>query len=151
MKRDSIIIIAIIVIIGVLISSFVYNQPQNLAKRTLAYDIPEEATIVQTRRYGVLYWTRGYQMKIQINHDNANAYLNLLAETYGQPGDFLSYAEYQDFAASIFNEKDIVPIVEANTTVYVSVMQFADGVELIHIIASTSADEAYMYVYWSKA
>lgn len=150
MKKDLGIVIAVVLIIVILLSSFLYNRPANVFSRTIAYDLPEEAEIVETRRYGVLYYTRAYQMKIKISHEEPEQYLNLVLDTYDDVGRFMSYEEYQEFANNVFVSRDIVPVVEPNTTVYVSILEFTDGVKLMHIVASANQSDAYMYVYWSK-
>ena len=148
MSKDLKIVIAIALMIVVLLSSFIYNRPSFLASRTLPYDLPKEAEIVESRRFGVLYWTKGYQMKIKISHENPEEYLDILMSAYDQPGHFMSYEEYQEFATSIFQERDIIPVVEENTNVYVSVFEMESGESVTHIIASADQFDAYMYVYW---
>lgn len=150
MKKDLSIIVAILLIIVILISSFFYNRPAKLLDRTIAFDMPEEAEIVETRRYGVLFYTRAYQVKLKISHEEPEQYLDLIAGAYDQIGNFMSYNEYQSFANSVFVGRDIVPVVEPNTTVYVCAMEFTDNVKLIFVIASANQSDAYMYIYWSK-
>ena len=149
-KKDFLLLIVTVLLIAGIIAMFVYDRNSAVLERTLDYDLPFSCEVVEMKKHGSLFSRSSYEAKIKISHENPDPMLNTIIEAYGVEGTLLSYHEFEDIKDKLFEDIDIVPEPEHETTLWMQNVETSDGHKITHFMCAESETEAYLYIYYTR-
>lgn len=119
-KKDIVLIIATVIMLGVLIGGFIYDRTPALLDRTNCFLISEDENlnVVEIDKHGFLYNRVAYEAKIEIVGGYWETYYLSLANLYENPGQLMDFKEFQKYSEQNLNKVSIRPHPSNDATVW---------------------------------
>ena len=149
-KKDKILIVVTSILMIVLIGSYIWDINKFVLKRTMDIEVTEEMNVISMKKYGLLFYRKAYEARIQLPRENAEAKLTDIAAKYGMAPEVYSYEDYQTFAAQTFKSEILKPEPQVGTEVAVLKTFNADGDYITYMMDVENDTDAFIYVYYSR-
>lgn len=155
-KREKTMVTVTIALVIVLIISFIYDRNGAVLKRTLAYELPDDAKIVEMNKYGFSFYRVGYEAKILVNADNPEEILQCFVDGYDFSGSMMSGSEYADLQNLIFAEDGelsfakIKPEPAPGSGVWMCEVVTQDDHTIVQLLDIEAGDNSYLYIYYIR-
>ncbi|MCQ2515924.1 MAG: hypothetical protein MJ094_03585 [Saccharofermentans sp.] len=155
-RRERILIITTIVLALFMIGCFIYDSSKNLLKRTLAYELPQYAKVVEIDKHGFSFYRVGYEAKVLVDANNPEDILACFVNGYDFSGSMMSYQEYQEISELLFGEDgqlsyaDIVPNPASGSGVWMCEVITEEGHTIVQLLDIENSDDSYLYIYYIR-
>ena len=119
-KKDIILIVVTVIMLGVLVGGFIYDRTPALLDRTNCFLISEDENlnVVNIEKHGFLYNRVAYEAKIEILDGYWETYYFALANLYENQGQLMDFKEFQNYSEENLNKVSIRPHPSNDATVW---------------------------------
>ena len=150
-KRDIIMIIVTVILVGCMVAGFVYDRTPALLDRTNPYAFSEDENlkIIATEKKGFTFRRVSYEAKLQILNNYWEPYFTMVADTTGNPGQLMDKLEYQDYERQALSGAALKPVPSDDAVIWLCGLEYNDHA-LIYIIDQEDDGNAYFYIYYSR-
>ena len=158
-KKDIILIVITVILVGVLIGGFIYDRNEALLERTnrVAIAGDENLEIVSMNKVGFLYARAAYEAKLHVknsNYDTWSQYIIRIAETYGGEGQMFDYTQYKGYEADALNGVSLKPNPREDSFIWVLGVPLSEtSTENVVYVVTVEGEDAqvYIYLYYSRS
>lgn len=119
-KKDIVLIIITVIMLGVLAGGFIYDRTPALLDRTNCFLIStdENLKVVQIEKHGFLYNRQAYEAKIEIVDGYWELYYSALSNLYENEGQFMDFKEFKKYADANLDRVSVTPHPSNEATVW---------------------------------
>ncbi|MBP5654132.1 MAG: hypothetical protein J6X33_01315 [Clostridiales bacterium] len=119
-KKDIVLIVITVIMLGVLIGGFIYDRTPALLDRTNYFLISEDDNlrVSQIEKHGFLYNRAAYEAKIEILDGYWETYYFALANLYQNEGQLMDFKEFKKYADMNLDKVSITPSPDSKATVW---------------------------------
>lgn len=150
-KRDIVLIVITVLLVGVMIGGFIYDRTPALLDRTNPYEFSEDENlkIIASEKKGIVFNRVYYEVKLQILDGYWEGYYINFAEAIGNDGVFMDKAEYERYRDSSLTNAILKPVPSDDAIIWMIGIE-DDKAGIIYIIDQEADGNSYLYVYYSK-
>ena len=156
MKRKELILIVItVILVGVLIGGYIYDNNTALLERTnnIAIKEDENLEIVKVKKVGFMYARAAYEAKLRVKNNDWDYYILDIALNYGGTGQMLDYEQYKEFEASTLDGCTIKPNPREDSFIWIFGAHIKENSDenVFYVVTREDADsKAFVYIYYSR-
>lgn len=153
-KKEKILVAVTVIMVIILGVCLFYDRTSALMARTLSYDLPEGAKVVDIDKHGFLFYRIGYEAKVEINPEYPEDMLERFIDSYGESGRMLSGSEFATLASYMFDNYysyvDIKPAPAPGSSVWMQEADIPGGHHVLHFLDIEEGDHSYLYIYYVR-
>ncbi len=153
-KKDLILVVITVILVGVLIGGFIYDRDSALLSRTNYFPISEDQNleVVKMNKAGFLYMRAAYEAKIKIKDGRADNYIIEIAQTYGGEGRMFDYPQYKEYEADVLTKVGLKPDPRTDSFIWVLGVPLNPNTSenIVYIVSIEGEGDAYIYLYYSR-
>ena len=151
-KKEKILVVITIVLIGLLIWGFIYDRDSAVLERTIPDIVnSDDIELVTMKKYGMMLHRVAYEAKFTITegHEPDEVWARL-SSNYDFSGSWLSYEEFQGFADENLKSYSYIPKPAAGSGAYVMAIEDSEGHHVCQVMDIENGDDVYLYIYYTN-
>jgi len=150
-KRDIIMIVITVILVGVMAAGFIYDRTPALIDRTNPYEFSEDKNlkVIATEKKGITFRRVYYEVKMQILDNYWEQYYAMFGELYNTPGKLMSDVEFNEYSKTSFQNASLKPVPSADSIVWLNGLDYEDY-SLIYVTDKEDDGNTYFYIYYAR-